>query len=149
MPFSTFRAAAAAALCVIAVASAQSPAVATSGLRPLTYQGCFSSSKPMSDQGSDMYQTEGLCQGICVKLKKAVMGTTAGSNCFCGDQLPALDDKVSDSECNTPCNGFGEHMCMFSLSLILASSTELTDIRRWDEFLVRVPDWHQQCCYQY
>ena len=67
----------------------------------------------MADQGSDTYQSSGFCQGLCVKLKKPVMGMTAGSNCYCGDQLPALDDKVSDSKCDTPCFGFDKEMCMY------------------------------------
>ncbi|KAG7009016.1 hypothetical protein G7Y79_00003g008840 [Physcia stellaris] len=91
--------------------AAQDPAIATTGLKPYTYKGCFSSSKPLSDQGSWTYQSPGYCQGLCVKLKKAVMATTTGSNCFCGDQLPVADSKASDSKCNTPCFGYDKDNC--------------------------------------
>ncbi|CAF9920257.1 MAG: hypothetical protein HETSPECPRED_004212 [Heterodermia speciosa] len=97
--------------CLLSIAVAQDPAIATTGLKPYTYQGCFSSSKPLSDQGSWTYQSPGYCQGLCVKLQKAVMGTTSGSNCFCGDLLPVANSKVSDSKCNTPCFGYDKDNC--------------------------------------
>ncbi|KAL8797569.1 MAG: hypothetical protein Q9195_000386 [Heterodermia aff. obscurata] len=97
--------------CLFSITVAQDPAIATTGLKPYTYQGCFSSSKPLSDQGSWTYQSPGYCQGLCVKLQKAVMGTTSGSNCFCGDQLPVASSKVSDSKCDTPCFGYDKDNC--------------------------------------
>ena len=121
--------------------AAQDPAIATTGLKPYTYKGCFSSSKPLSDQGSWTYQSPGYCQGLCVKLKKAVMATTTGSNCFCGDQLPVADSKASDSKCNTPCFGYDKDNCMFCLTPHI-STAGLTSIRRWIELLVRVFDRH-------
>jgi len=36
---------------------------------------------------------------------------TEGSNCFCGDMLPAADTKVDDSKCDTPCDGYNKEMC--------------------------------------
>jgi cell wall integrity and stress response component len=38
---------------------------------------------------------------------------TEGSNCFCGDMLPAADTKVDDSKCDTPCDGYDQEMCKF------------------------------------
>ena len=99
--------------CAFTTASAQDPATSISGLRPLTYSGCYSSSKPMIDQGSYTFQSPGWCQDQCVKLNKPVMGTTGGSNCFCGDQLPLASSKTSDSKCNTPCFGYGKINCMY------------------------------------
>ena len=96
-----------------APASAQDPAIATTGLRPLTNAGCFSSSDPLQDQGSWTYQSPGYCQGLCVKLQKPVMATTGGSNCFCGDQLPLASSKSSDSSCNTPCFGYDKINCTY------------------------------------
>ena len=93
---------------------AQDPAIATSGLRPLTYSGCYSSSKPLIDQGSWTYQSPGYCQGLCVKLNKPVMATTGGSNCFCGDQLPLASSKTSDSQCDTPCFGYDKINCRYT-----------------------------------
>jgi cell wall integrity and stress response component len=36
---------------------------------------------------------------------------TEGDACWCGDQLPALDDKVDKSECDTSCVGFPSDVC--------------------------------------
>ena len=66
----------------------------------------------MIDQGSWTYQSPGYCQKTCVELNKPVMGTTMGSNCWCGSLLPPSDTKVSDSKCNSPCNGYDKDMCM-------------------------------------
>ena len=73
--------------------------------------GCFSSSKPLKDQGSATFQTSGYCQPICADKNQAVMGLTEGSNCWCGDLLPAENTKVSDDKCDTPCNGYDQENC--------------------------------------
>ncbi|KAL8953606.1 MAG: hypothetical protein Q9222_000532 [Ikaeria aurantiellina] len=39
------------------------------------------------------------------------MGLTLGSNCWCGDLLPATSSKVSDSQCSTSCQGFPDNKC--------------------------------------
>jgi len=77
-------------------------------------QGCYSSSTPLKDQGSNIYQSSGKCQETCVPTSGqtyAVMAMTEGSNCFCGDMLPAEDSKVDDSKCDTPCDGYDQEMC--------------------------------------
>lgn len=95
-------------LCVVASVMAQ-----TSGLKPLVNKGCFSSSGSMSDLGSFTYQTAGYCQDQCVKQQKPVMATSKGSNCWCGDLLPVSNSKVSDSECNSKCDGYDKDTCKF------------------------------------
>ena len=142
VPF-RIRAVAFSLTCVLSFALAQDPAIATTGLKPYTYQGCFSSSKPLSDQGSWTYQSPGYCQGRCVQLNKAVMGTTAGSNCYCGDQLPVADSKVPDSKCNTPCFGYDKDSCVFHPSRHHSYRARLIDIRWWIGFLVRLLDGDQ------
>ena len=87
-----------------------SPTVA---LKAIVYQGCYKSGEPLEDQGSYTYQSAGWCQNVCAAINKPVMATTKGSNCWCGDEIPPASNKVSDSECNTPCQGFGQAMCMF------------------------------------
>ncbi|KAK3111452.1 WSC domain [Teratosphaeriaceae sp. CCFEE 6253] len=77
----------------------------------MTYQGCYSSAAGLTDQGSYMYQTSGYCQPICVKQDQAVLATSGGSNCWCGDTLPPSSSKVADGECGTPCNGYGQENC--------------------------------------
>lgn len=76
-------------------------------------QGCYSSSTPLKDQGTNIYQSSGACQKTCVEggTSYAVMAMTEGSNCFCGDMLPAEDTKVDDSKCDTPCDGYDQEMC--------------------------------------
>jgi len=81
------------------------------GLATMTYEGCYSSSSGLTDQGSYTYQTSGYCQPICVKQNQAVLATSGGSDCWCGDVLPPADSKVDDSNCNTPCNGYGSENC--------------------------------------
>ena len=90
-----------------ALVSAQS----SSNLKALVYEGCFTSSADMTDLGSYIYQSPGYCQLQCVNQKKAVMGTTMGSDCWCGDLLPASSSKVPDSECNSKCNGYNLDTC--------------------------------------
>ena len=103
-------------LCAIAPVSAQDST--TPVLKPLTPLGCFSSSDPLEDQGSWTFQSAGYCQTTCVKLGKPVMGTTKGSNCWCGDLIPAANSKVADSKCNTKCNGYGLDFCKFTFTLV-------------------------------
>ncbi|KAK5126381.1 hypothetical protein LTR85_010617 [Meristemomyces frigidus] len=81
------------------------------GLATMTYEGCYSSSSGLTDQGSYTYQTSGYCQPICVDAKQAVLATSGGSDCWCGDVLPPADSKVNDSNCDTPCNGYGSENC--------------------------------------
>ncbi|KAF2237435.1 hypothetical protein EV356DRAFT_511559 [Viridothelium virens] len=82
-----------------------------SGLRAIQYSGCFSSSYPLQNQGSYTFQSSGACQNECVAQGKPVMGLTSGTNCFCGDQLPPVDTKVADTDCNTPCAGYNKEFC--------------------------------------
>ena len=84
------------------------------GLRTMQSAGCYSSSTPLKDQGSNIYQSSGACQPICVDLDFAVMAMTEGSNCLCGDMLPSEDSKVSDDKCDTPCDGYDKEMCTSS-----------------------------------
>ncbi|MCJ1253945.1 hypothetical protein MMC24_001759 [Lignoscripta atroalba] len=74
-------------------------------------QGCFSSSGGLQDQGSYTFQSKGWCQPLCVKLGKTVMATAKGSNCWCGDLLPPLNSKTSDTACDSPCDGIDSEIC--------------------------------------
>ena len=82
-----------------------------SDLKTLVSKGCYSSAGDMTDLGSYTYQSPGYCQQQCVNQNKPVMGTTQGSNCYCGDLLPNSSDQVSNSQCNSPCNGYDQDMC--------------------------------------
>lgn len=82
----------------------------------LSYSGCYSSSTGLTDQGAATYQTSSYCSKICVPQNQAVLGLSGGSDCWCGALLPPADTKVDDSNCNTPCQGFGADNCRSSAS---------------------------------
>lgn len=39
------------------------------------------------------------------------MAITGGSTCYCGDELPALDNQVDQTNCNSPCQGYDLDTC--------------------------------------
>ena len=74
----------------------------------ITDEGCFLSSSGLTNGGSQQYQTNDLCQKQCIGQGKAVMATHKGTDCWCGDKLPPVNSKQTDSSsCNTPCAGYG------------------------------------------
>ncbi|KAE8147204.1 WSC domain-containing protein [Aspergillus avenaceus] len=76
------------------------------------YKGCYSSSKPLEDQGSYTYQSNGYCQTLCLKDKYKVFAMTKGNHCLCGNQLPAESSKNdSDDDCSVKCAGWPSVMC--------------------------------------
>ena len=92
----------------------QNPQDPDANLPPLnttTYMGCFSSSGPLVDQGAYTYQAMGWCQPLCVRQSKPVIGFSNGTNCWCGDEMPAASDKVADSECSVDCVGYPQDTC--------------------------------------
>ncbi|KLJ08618.1 hypothetical protein EMPG_15950 [Blastomyces silverae] len=74
-------------------------------------KGCYKSSKPLEDFGEYTWQSTGHCQQVCVKNNKPVMALFAGSNCFCGDQIPRESDKTKLSACNAKCDGWPTETC--------------------------------------
>ena len=90
----------------IAFVSAQS-----SNLGPLVYQGCFTSPADMQALGSSDNQSPEYCQQKCVNLNKPMMGTSQGSDCWCGDLLPASSSRFSDAGCSSKCNGYEIATC--------------------------------------
>lgn len=74
-------------------------------------RGCYSSTGSMSDKGEYIYQSQGACKDTCIGEGKAVMALTEGSTCWCGDEVPSSAEKVDDSNCQTPCQGFPEERC--------------------------------------
>ena len=96
----------------LALISLLAPVLAADlALKALSREGCFESSDPLEDHGDDLFQSSGHCQEQCVGLGKPVMGMTKGTNCWCGDFIPAADSKVSDSKCSSPCAGFDKENC--------------------------------------
>jgi hypothetical protein len=103
-----------AATALLLLSAAFISSTSAANLRTMKSAGCYSSSTPLKDQGSNIYQSSGACQPICVDQDFAVMAMTEGSNCLCGDMLPSEDSKVSDDKCDTPCDGYDKEMCTSS-----------------------------------
>ncbi|KAI7266000.1 hypothetical protein KC345_g8296 [Hortaea werneckii] len=103
-------------------------------LSAMTYEGCYSSSAGLTDQGSYTYQTSGYCQEQCAPNNFAVMGLSGGSNCWCGNALPQSSNKVSDSKCSTPCNGYGQDNCGGDgfFSVYLTGTKDEADVPEYD-----------------
>ncbi|KAK7529854.1 uncharacterized protein J3D65DRAFT_160101 [Phyllosticta citribraziliensis] len=83
----------------------------TGALRSMTSKGCFSSEEPLEDHGYYIYQSQGNCQSVCVGAQMEVMGLVNGTNCFCGNKLPAKSTLADDDKCNTPCSGYDSDNC--------------------------------------
>ncbi|MCJ1293796.1 hypothetical protein MMC34_005352 [Xylographa carneopallida] len=76
-----------------------------------TYEGCFTISNALADQGLYTYQAMGWCQPWCVRQNKPILGFSNGTNCWCGDTVPPASQKVADSNCNTSCSGYPQDTC--------------------------------------
>lgn len=87
--------------------AASLPAVVASG----TYKGCYSDVTPLGDEETFTYQSTGHCEQRCSEKNKAVYALYQGSTCYCGDEIPASDNKVSDDKCSTSCDGYSKDKC--------------------------------------
>jgi len=95
-----------------ALAMASAAPEPTMALKTLVSAACYSSSDPLEDKGPYTYQSSGYCQKLCVEThNKPVMALTEGSDCWCGDKLPANSTRVDNSNCNAPCAGFDKEKC--------------------------------------
>jgi cell wall integrity and stress response component len=87
-----------------------------------SYQGCYSVDDNLTPTNTSIYQSKGLCGGtICSPLGYAVMGMTAGSQCWCGNSIPAT--QVLGQNCNEQCPGYPNDTCIYP-PLLPPSSTE-------------------------
>merc|ERR1711967_77140 len=70
----------------------------------------------------------------CAPDNYAVMGLSGGSNCWCGNALPQSSNKVSDSKCSTPCNGYGQDNCGGDgfFSVYLTGTKDEADVPEYD-----------------
>ncbi|KAL2752055.1 hypothetical protein ACRALDRAFT_2089701, partial [Sodiomyces alcalophilus JCM 7366] len=76
----------------------------------VTSAGCYKSQGDW-DKGSEIqYLSMGSCSDKC-RAEEALVCATGNGLCFCGDTMPPEDDLVDDSNCNHPCDGFGEEAC--------------------------------------
>jgi len=96
---------------------AQSPTILTAptitpvGMPALFKAGCFSSQDPLIYRMQYTFDSSGSCQDVCYGESYNVLGLGNGTDCYCGNSLPAQASKVDDSQCNTPCVGFPNENC--------------------------------------
>jgi hypothetical protein len=79
-----------------------------------TVYGCY------SDPGDLVYNIthERNSLGFCVTetCKPAgfnVAATMGGNECYCGNKYPSKKNRIADSECNVPCQGYDLEACKF------------------------------------
>ena len=90
-----------------------------------TYQGCYAVDSTLVVNDTSIYQSTGRCNGeICAKGKYAVFGLTSGSQCWCGNSIPA--NQVTPDHCSLPCPGYPSDNCIITIKvskLILGGGT--------------------------
>jgi cell wall integrity and stress response component len=83
----------------------------TLAAREQTEIGCFATGTPLENHGEYEFQSPGNCQLVCLELGKNVMGLSDGTNCWCGDEIPAKDWQIKNSTCGTTCGGIDQLTC--------------------------------------
>lgn len=91
-----------------APAMAQSQTIAPGAIQTL---GCYSSAGTLTEFGDSVGQSSGYCRDNCTGLAQPVMAITGGVTCYCGNELPALDQEVNQDNCNVKCMGYGIDTC--------------------------------------
>lgn len=87
-------------------------ASATNSPKAVQTLGCYSSlDNTFANQGTWTFQSSGYCQILCTNQFKNVMATSQGSNCYCGDHIPAANKIVDNSTCDSTCNGYDQEDC--------------------------------------
>lgn len=74
--------------------------------------GCYQTPGPsFENHGPYLFQTEGNCQLVCLELGKNVQAVSDGTDCWCGDTLPAKAYVADNSTCDTTCAGDNKSKC--------------------------------------
>jgi len=75
-----------------------------------TYQGCYAIDNTLVLNDTNTFQSTGRCSGtICGPQNYAVFGLTSGSQCWCGNKIPA--DQVTGDHCSISCPGYPSDIC--------------------------------------
>ncbi|KAI1931470.1 Protein SLG1 [Ophidiomyces ophidiicola] len=93
------------------IASAATPSTPPAPVTSLIDKGCYKSFGSLESQGTFKFQSRGYCRGICVPKGKPVMALWKGSECFCGDKLPASSQKTDNGQCQIKCIGYNLETC--------------------------------------
>jgi cell wall integrity and stress response component len=129
----SIRSALAASIFALATSvSAQSSvqtASATNSPKAVQTLGCYSGlDSTFVNQGPWTFQSSGYCQIVCSNQFKNVMATSQGSNCYCGDHIPASNKIVDNSTCNSACNGYDQQDCGGDTTFTVYLSGLSTDV---------------------
>jgi cell wall integrity and stress response component len=106
----TMASAATASTASSSVAQIPTPSV-TLPANAMTNVGCFATGTPLENHGYYKFQSDGNCQLICIMLKKNVLGLSDGTDCWCGDKIPAKEWQLPDGNCSTTCAGNDKSTC--------------------------------------
>jgi len=69
------------------------------------------------------------CLSFCAHAAYPLAGLQYSRECWCGDHLNSLSQKVADALCDTPCDGANNTACGGALRLTLYNSTvPVTDL---------------------
>ncbi|KAG8958693.1 hypothetical protein FRC03_008903 [Tulasnella sp. 419] len=112
--------------------STSTSSAATSTASGYVSYGCYSDqnsprSLPTQASGSPdlTSQTVAACNAKCAALGKPYAGTQAGTECWCGDCVNAISQKVGDGECNLECSKKNGEMCGGSWRLSVQYNKDL------------------------
>lgn len=83
----------------------------TVNLKPIQTLNCYKNVGNLTKMEEYDFASDGWCQRLCGLQNYPVMAMTAGSICYCGNIIPALDQVVPSSKCNSPCNGYNVTNC--------------------------------------
>lgn len=94
---------------------------------PIVAEGCYSSSSGLTYNSTWTFNSKGYCQKQCATMGNSIEATTAGDQCWCGNNMPPESSKVDDSFCSTICTGYGVEMCGGTgyFSVYLSGTTEV------------------------
>lgn len=75
---------------------------------PVAY--CASTNTAEGSANSSVYQSQGLCYGICNDQGYA-FAVLQSSDCWCSNVVPSSDDQTSTSNCESSCPGYPTDYC--------------------------------------
>ncbi|PWY67249.1 WSC-domain-containing protein [Aspergillus sclerotioniger CBS 115572] len=93
-----------------------------------TTVGCYTSPGQLTSTGSYQSQSQGYCQEVCTKQNQPIFALHNGNECYCGDQLPPSEAKVSSTQCQTSCSGFPSEYCGNTTTWLVNNSTLTTPL---------------------
>ncbi|RMZ74869.1 hypothetical protein DV737_g5655, partial [Chaetothyriales sp. CBS 132003] len=109
---------------LVSLATAQTTATSTTAATgAIETLDCYNAiPSDYTSKGAYTFQTSGYCQDECSEYP--VMAITAGSTCYCGDELPSDSNKASSDNCDTPCQGYDTQTGLHGAKSETSSTTD-------------------------